>query len=276
MANARRCALPRTDRHRGVLPRRAGRHLRHAAAPGEGRGQEDRPAHQLRGLPGALASWRARRCCTAHSHLASPKNAVPVAAHVPLQAVRNMDDLETMACPPKYRDIQTFYKYYSGEKVAPFPTLFSERFSRREAMGTHGTAATRGAPLRPPSSPLCPTPWMCALPCLCACARARVQSGATTRRQTTCGSSTTAAGRRPTSFSSASPAASSSPGSGSPGCRAFTNRCEHRAHVHVLTLQIQGAARAQPSAAPHVRRARATRGPAGRLPARALGAAAVR
>ncbi|PNW87402.1 hypothetical protein CHLRE_02g146950v5 [Chlamydomonas reinhardtii] len=40
------------------------------------------------------------------------------------QAVRNLDDLETMACPPKYRSMQTFYKYYSGERVAPFPTLF--------------------------------------------------------------------------------------------------------------------------------------------------------
>eukprot|EP00198_Chlamydomonas_reinhardtii_P005678 XP_001695014.1 RNA lariat debranching enzyme [Chlamydomonas reinhardtii] len=33
------------------------------------------------------------------------------------QAVRNLDDLETMACPPKYRSMQTFYKYYSGERV---------------------------------------------------------------------------------------------------------------------------------------------------------------
>ncbi|WIA35356.1 hypothetical protein OEZ86_003807 [Tetradesmus obliquus] len=40
------------------------------------------------------------------------------------QAVRNMDDLETMSCPVKYRDIMTFYKYYSGEKLAPVPTLF--------------------------------------------------------------------------------------------------------------------------------------------------------
>ncbi|GLI69873.1 hypothetical protein VaNZ11_014590 [Volvox africanus] len=40
------------------------------------------------------------------------------------QAVRNLDDLETMACPPKYRSMQTFYKYYSGERVAPFPTVF--------------------------------------------------------------------------------------------------------------------------------------------------------
>ena len=42
------------------------------------------------------------------------------------EAVRNLDDLECMACPPKYRYIGTFYKYYSGEKVAPYPTIFSK------------------------------------------------------------------------------------------------------------------------------------------------------
>lgn len=40
------------------------------------------------------------------------------------QSVRNMDDLECMACPVKYRALGTFYKYYSGEKLAPYPTLF--------------------------------------------------------------------------------------------------------------------------------------------------------
>ena len=40
------------------------------------------------------------------------------------QSVRNMDDLECMACPVKYRDLGSFHKYYSGEKVAPYPTLF--------------------------------------------------------------------------------------------------------------------------------------------------------
>ncbi|EFN55283.1 hypothetical protein CHLNCDRAFT_57928 [Chlorella variabilis] len=40
------------------------------------------------------------------------------------QAVRNMDDLECMACPPKYRHIATFYKYYSGQVKPPYPTLF--------------------------------------------------------------------------------------------------------------------------------------------------------
>ncbi|KAG1670357.1 hypothetical protein FOA52_000117 [Chlamydomonas sp. UWO 241] len=40
------------------------------------------------------------------------------------QAVRNMDDLETMACPQKYKSLNTFYKYYSGEAKAPYPTLF--------------------------------------------------------------------------------------------------------------------------------------------------------
>lgn len=42
------------------------------------------------------------------------------------QAVRNLDDLECMACPPKYRSMASFYKYYSGENVAPYLTLFSK------------------------------------------------------------------------------------------------------------------------------------------------------
>ena len=40
------------------------------------------------------------------------------------QAVRNQADLATMACPVKYRDMRTFYKYYSGEAVAPVLTIF--------------------------------------------------------------------------------------------------------------------------------------------------------
>lgn len=40
------------------------------------------------------------------------------------QAVRNQSDLECMACPPKYRSMQTFWKYYSGQEVAPVPTIF--------------------------------------------------------------------------------------------------------------------------------------------------------
>ena len=40
------------------------------------------------------------------------------------QAVRNQADLSTMACPVKYRSMQSFYKYYSGEKVAPMLTIF--------------------------------------------------------------------------------------------------------------------------------------------------------
>ncbi|GLJ21836.1 hypothetical protein SUGI_0408170 [Cryptomeria japonica] len=40
------------------------------------------------------------------------------------QAVRNENDLESMACPVKYRTMNTFWKYYSGEEVAPVPTLF--------------------------------------------------------------------------------------------------------------------------------------------------------
>nr|XP_043607175.1 lariat debranching enzyme [Erigeron canadensis]XP_043607176.1 lariat debranching enzyme [Erigeron canadensis]XP_043607177.1 lariat debranching enzyme [Erigeron canadensis] len=40
------------------------------------------------------------------------------------QAVRNENDLESLSVPPKYRSMNSFWKYYSGEKVAPFPTIF--------------------------------------------------------------------------------------------------------------------------------------------------------
>nr|XP_032831540.1 lariat debranching enzyme B-like [Petromyzon marinus] len=40
------------------------------------------------------------------------------------QAVRNEADLKCVAVPPKYRQMQTFYKYYSGEKKAPILTVF--------------------------------------------------------------------------------------------------------------------------------------------------------
>ncbi|ORY97279.1 lariat debranching enzyme, C-terminal domain-domain-containing protein [Syncephalastrum racemosum] len=40
------------------------------------------------------------------------------------QAIRNDADLECMAVPVKYRQLGDFYKYYSGAKKAPVPTLF--------------------------------------------------------------------------------------------------------------------------------------------------------
>lgn len=40
------------------------------------------------------------------------------------QAVRNEDDLKSMASPEKYHDMRSFSKYYSGEKVAPVLTIF--------------------------------------------------------------------------------------------------------------------------------------------------------
>lgn len=40
------------------------------------------------------------------------------------QAVRNEKDLESLNVPPKYRSMNSFWRYYSGEKVAPFPTIF--------------------------------------------------------------------------------------------------------------------------------------------------------
>ncbi|XP_074563171.1 lariat debranching enzyme [Curcuma longa] len=40
------------------------------------------------------------------------------------QAVRNENDLESLSCPPKYRSMNSFWKYYSGQAVAPVPTIF--------------------------------------------------------------------------------------------------------------------------------------------------------
>eukprot|EP00054_Salpingoeca_dolichothecata_P027526 m.202541 g.202541 ORF g.202541 m.202541 type:complete len:924 (-) comp25984_c1_seq9:87-2858(-) len=40
------------------------------------------------------------------------------------QSVRNMTDLRQMACPVKFQKLNTFYKYYSGEKTAPVLTIF--------------------------------------------------------------------------------------------------------------------------------------------------------
>ncbi|CAG9761545.1 unnamed protein product [Ceutorhynchus assimilis] len=40
------------------------------------------------------------------------------------QASRNAEDLTCMAVPPKYRDICSFYKYFSGEIKAPLLTIF--------------------------------------------------------------------------------------------------------------------------------------------------------
>ncbi|OAY82687.1 Lariat debranching enzyme [Ananas comosus] len=40
------------------------------------------------------------------------------------QAVRNENDLESLNVKPKYRSMNTFWKYYSGQEVAPYPTIF--------------------------------------------------------------------------------------------------------------------------------------------------------
>lgn len=40
------------------------------------------------------------------------------------QSMRNNSDLETMACPPKYRALNSFHEYYAGKKIAPVLTVF--------------------------------------------------------------------------------------------------------------------------------------------------------
>ncbi|CAI5963586.1 unnamed protein product [Closterium sp. NIES-65] len=40
------------------------------------------------------------------------------------QAIRNTGDLESLACPPKYRSMNSFWKYYAGRETPPVPTVF--------------------------------------------------------------------------------------------------------------------------------------------------------
>ncbi|PIA14995.1 hypothetical protein COEREDRAFT_45731 [Coemansia reversa NRRL 1564] len=40
------------------------------------------------------------------------------------QAIRNVTDLTCMSCPDKYKQIGGFHRYYTGQRVAPVPTIF--------------------------------------------------------------------------------------------------------------------------------------------------------
>ncbi|KAJ3672858.1 hypothetical protein LUZ60_006232 [Juncus effusus] len=40
------------------------------------------------------------------------------------QAVRNENDLQCLNVKPKYREMGSFWKYYSGQEIAPYPTIF--------------------------------------------------------------------------------------------------------------------------------------------------------
>ncbi|PNS92103.2 hypothetical protein POPTR_018G015300v4 [Populus trichocarpa] len=40
------------------------------------------------------------------------------------QAVRNERDMESLNVPLKYREMKSFWKYYSGREIAPVPTIF--------------------------------------------------------------------------------------------------------------------------------------------------------
>ncbi|CAD8043441.1 unnamed protein product [Paramecium primaurelia] len=41
-----------------------------------------------------------------------------------VQTIRNKNDMYNMACPKKYLEMGSFYKYYTGEKIAPCLTIF--------------------------------------------------------------------------------------------------------------------------------------------------------
>lgn len=38
--------------------------------------------------------------------------------------MRNEVDMESLNVPRKYREMKSFWKYYSGQEVAPIPTIF--------------------------------------------------------------------------------------------------------------------------------------------------------
>ena len=40
------------------------------------------------------------------------------------QAVRNASDLACMACPDRFRMMNSFWRYYNGDERAPYPTIF--------------------------------------------------------------------------------------------------------------------------------------------------------
>ena len=40
-----------------------------------------------------------------------------------------------MACPPKYRQMNAFYKYYSGQLIAPVLTIFSRHSLLSSCLG---------------------------------------------------------------------------------------------------------------------------------------------
>ena len=52
--------------------------------------------------------------------------------------MRNKDDLECLACPPKYRDMKSFWRYYTGAAKAPFPTIFGRHRESFEHMAENG------------------------------------------------------------------------------------------------------------------------------------------
>uniref|UniRef100_A0A0E0D5Y8 Lariat debranching enzyme C-terminal domain-containing protein n=1 Tax=Oryza meridionalis TaxID=40149 RepID=A0A0E0D5Y8_9ORYZ len=46
------------------------------------------------------------------------------------QAVRNENDLQCLNVKPRFREMKSFWKYYSGQAVAPYPTIFIGHYER--------------------------------------------------------------------------------------------------------------------------------------------------
>ncbi|XP_019252805.1 PREDICTED: lariat debranching enzyme-like [Nicotiana attenuata] len=91
------------------------------AAPARGRGRgHARGRGRGRAQP-PVATPVAEHQVDLGEEVPAPAQTVPAG---PAQAVRNEKDLESINVPLKYRSMNSFWKYYSGEKVAPFPTIF--------------------------------------------------------------------------------------------------------------------------------------------------------
>ena len=77
--------------------------------------------NQARGDRREIARGRAQRADRCDP-MARTRPCAPAPSPAP-PPTRRQADLSTMACPPKYRSMASFYKYYSGEKVAPVLTI---------------------------------------------------------------------------------------------------------------------------------------------------------
>ncbi|ETM42453.1 hypothetical protein L914_11927 [Phytophthora nicotianae] len=100
-------------------------------------GNQDNSQHSTSHSPAALIMVRVAVVGCAHGMLddiyatvdfvneMDPENPVELLLCCgDFECMRNIRDLETLACPPKYRALHAFHRYYKQEKTAPVLTIF--------------------------------------------------------------------------------------------------------------------------------------------------------